>query len=282
MTVDSFARAHRAGRARRSRARRCGSSTASPRGGDTAYTNTWALGPPGARRDAALRLARDAPCRPARTRSSTGSPPASTARPRRCSRATAPPRASSPSTVSTSPAAGARRPGDRRGRAREPVGADACRVAAAIRPSARRRAGQSASLRSEPDQPEGSPLRERFDAGTGLVALGAVLLLVSLFIDWYDPSGDAWAVFESLDLAPRRRRRLRARSRWSRASAPAACGRALPVIAVARASLVVARAAHRPAAGRRATPTAPPARGSRSPRRRYGPRRDCSARRASR
>jgi hypothetical protein len=43
-------------------------------------------------------------------------------------------------------------------------------------------------------------LRERFDAGTGLVAVGAVLLLVSLFIDWYDPGGDAWAVFESLDL----------------------------------------------------------------------------------
>jgi hypothetical protein len=44
-------------------------------------------------------------------------------------------------------------------------------------------------------------LRERFDAGTGLVAVGAVLLLVSLFIDWYDPGGDAWAVFETLDLA---------------------------------------------------------------------------------
>jgi hypothetical protein len=43
-------------------------------------------------------------------------------------------------------------------------------------------------------------LRERFDAGTGLVALGAVLLLVSLFVDWYDPSGSAWAVFESVDL----------------------------------------------------------------------------------
>jgi hypothetical protein len=43
-------------------------------------------------------------------------------------------------------------------------------------------------------------LRERFDAGTGLVAVGAVLLLVSLFIDWYDPGGNAWAVFESLDV----------------------------------------------------------------------------------
>jgi hypothetical protein len=44
-------------------------------------------------------------------------------------------------------------------------------------------------------------LRERFDAGTGLVAVGAVLLLVSLFIDWYKPGGDAWATFETLDLA---------------------------------------------------------------------------------
>jgi hypothetical protein len=43
-------------------------------------------------------------------------------------------------------------------------------------------------------------LRERFDAGTGLVAVGAVLLLVSLFIDWYHPGGDAWAVFEALDV----------------------------------------------------------------------------------
>jgi hypothetical protein len=43
-------------------------------------------------------------------------------------------------------------------------------------------------------------LRERFDAGTGLVALGAVVLLVSLFVDWYSPSGDAWAVFELIDV----------------------------------------------------------------------------------
>jgi hypothetical protein len=44
-------------------------------------------------------------------------------------------------------------------------------------------------------------MRERFDAGTGLVAVGAVLLLVSLFVDWYRPGGDAWAVFEWVDLA---------------------------------------------------------------------------------
>jgi hypothetical protein len=43
-------------------------------------------------------------------------------------------------------------------------------------------------------------LRERFDAGTGLVALGAVVLLVSLFVDWYSRGGDAWAVFEFVDV----------------------------------------------------------------------------------
>ncbi|HEX7298933.1 MAG TPA: hypothetical protein VF257_07980 [Solirubrobacteraceae bacterium] len=44
-------------------------------------------------------------------------------------------------------------------------------------------------------------MRERFDAGTGLIAIGAILLLVSLFVDWYRPGGDAWAVFEFVDLA---------------------------------------------------------------------------------
>jgi hypothetical protein len=44
-------------------------------------------------------------------------------------------------------------------------------------------------------------MRERFDAGSGLVAVGAVALLVSLFLDWYTPGGDAWAVFEWIDLA---------------------------------------------------------------------------------
>jgi hypothetical protein len=43
-------------------------------------------------------------------------------------------------------------------------------------------------------------LRERFDATTGLVVIGAVLLLVSLFVDWYRPGGNAWSVFETLDL----------------------------------------------------------------------------------
>jgi hypothetical protein len=52
---------------------------------------------------------------------------------------------------------------------------------------------------------------ERIDARPALVLIGAALLLVSLFLDWYvvpavppatvdTPVGNAWAVFESLDI----------------------------------------------------------------------------------
>jgi hypothetical protein len=44
-----------------------------------------------------------------------------------------------------------------------------------------------------------APVR-RFDAGPLLVAVGAVVLLVSLFVDWYDGAGTAWEVFEIVDL----------------------------------------------------------------------------------
>jgi len=79
-------------------------------------------------------------------------------------------------------------------------------------------------------------LRERFDAGTGLVALGAVVLLVSLFVDWYDPSGDAWAVFETVDML------LAAAAVACLVSVVpryAALQRAVPVIAVAAQFVVV-------------------------------------------
>jgi carbon starvation protein CstA len=46
--------------------------------------------------------------------------------------------------------------------------------------------------------------RHRLDAGAAVAAIGAVLLLVSLFLDWYGDGGDdgvsAWTVFETLDL----------------------------------------------------------------------------------
>ena len=48
-------------------------------------------------------------------------------------------------------------------------------------------------------------MRQRFDAGNALVAVGAVVLLVSLFLDWFGPPDggtgvSAWTTFEVLDL----------------------------------------------------------------------------------
>jgi hypothetical protein len=94
-------------------------------------------------------------------------------------------------------------------------------------------------------------LRERFDAGTGLVAIGAVLLLVSLFIDWYKPGGDAWAVFETLDLA------LAAAAICGlMAVAPrfgtGGLGRALPLITAAALATVIVQLLDPPPAAREA------------------------------
>jgi hypothetical protein len=44
-------------------------------------------------------------------------------------------------------------------------------------------------------------VRHRIDAGSGLVAVGAAVLLVSLFLDWYEPGLNAWSAFEIVDLA---------------------------------------------------------------------------------
>jgi uncharacterized membrane protein len=43
-------------------------------------------------------------------------------------------------------------------------------------------------------------MTRRIEAGPVLVALGAVILLVSLFLDWYQPTVTAWEAFEVLDL----------------------------------------------------------------------------------
>jgi hypothetical protein len=42
--------------------------------------------------------------------------------------------------------------------------------------------------------------QQRIDVGSILVAVGAALLFVSLFLEWYDPAGTGWQVFEALDL----------------------------------------------------------------------------------
>jgi hypothetical protein len=42
--------------------------------------------------------------------------------------------------------------------------------------------------------------QQRIDVGSILVAVGAALLFVSLFLQWYEPAGTGWEVFEALDL----------------------------------------------------------------------------------
>ena len=44
-------------------------------------------------------------------------------------------------------------------------------------------------------------MTRRIEAGPVLVGLGAVVLLVSIFLDWYEPNVTAWEAFEVLDLA---------------------------------------------------------------------------------
>jgi hypothetical protein len=43
-------------------------------------------------------------------------------------------------------------------------------------------------------------MARRVNAGEILAALGATLLLVSLFMDWYEPGLSSWTVFEIVDL----------------------------------------------------------------------------------
>ncbi len=43
-------------------------------------------------------------------------------------------------------------------------------------------------------------MTRRIEAGPVLVALGALVVLVSLFLDWYQPAVTAWEAFEVLDL----------------------------------------------------------------------------------
>jgi hypothetical protein len=43
-------------------------------------------------------------------------------------------------------------------------------------------------------------MTRRIEAGPVLVGLGALLLLVSVFLEWYEPNVSAWEAFEVLDL----------------------------------------------------------------------------------
>jgi pimeloyl-ACP methyl ester carboxylesterase len=44
------------------------------------------------------------------------------------------------------------------------------------------------------------PGRRNMDAGLLLIGIGAIMLLVSLFLEWYEPNAEAWDVFEVWDL----------------------------------------------------------------------------------
>jgi hypothetical protein len=44
------------------------------------------------------------------------------------------------------------------------------------------------------------PGGRNMDAGLLLIGIGAILLLVSLFLEWYEPNAEAWDVFEVWDL----------------------------------------------------------------------------------
>ena len=43
-------------------------------------------------------------------------------------------------------------------------------------------------------------MARRIEAGPIVVGIGALLLLVSLFLDWFAPGTSAWTAFEALDL----------------------------------------------------------------------------------
>jgi hypothetical protein len=43
--------------------------------------------------------------------------------------------------------------------------------------------------------------REQLDPGPLVAAIGGGLLIVSLFLDWYEPAISGWTAFETLDLA---------------------------------------------------------------------------------
>ena len=43
-------------------------------------------------------------------------------------------------------------------------------------------------------------MTRRIEAGPVLVGLGALVMLVSVFLDWYEPNVTAWQAFEVLDL----------------------------------------------------------------------------------
>src|SRR5919198_4207073 len=102
---------------------------------------------------------------------------------------------------------------------------------------------------------------ERIHGGQALVALGAVALIVSLFLNWFEPGDSAWTVFETLDLV------LAAIAVGALAAVipvpptdrrpdggPLVAARWLPLLAVAALVIVVAALINHPPAARGESP----------------------------
>jgi len=102
---------------------------------------------------------------------------------------------------------------------------------------------------------------ERINGGQALVAIGAIALIVSLFLSWYEPGRTAWTVFEVWDvvlaaigiaaiasLLPLRRTDVRDEhvmpERW------------LPALAAAALAIVVIQLINHPPAARGSSPEA--------------------------
>jgi peptidoglycan/LPS O-acetylase OafA/YrhL len=87
---------------------------------------------------------------------------------------------------------------------------------------------------------------ERINGGQALVVLGAIALIVSLFLHWYEPNRSAWTVFEVWDIVlagigvasilsviPVRRRDLRGEHLVPERWLPFLAGAALVIVVVA-------------------------------------------------
>jgi peptidoglycan/LPS O-acetylase OafA/YrhL len=102
---------------------------------------------------------------------------------------------------------------------------------------------------------------ERINGGQALVAIGAIVLIISLFLSWYEPGRSAWTVFEVWDIVlaaiaiaslaaivPARRPGLRDEhmvpERW------------LPALAAAALVIVVVSLINHPPAARGSSPEA--------------------------
>lgn len=95
-------------------------------------------------------------------------------------------------------------------------------------------------------------MNERAEIGPLVAAVGAVLLFVSLFLDWFKPSLSAFTAFEALDLllaALALAVAVAALAPFAGVAAPPALSRALPAMSVVALVVVASQAIDHPPAG---------------------------------